>query len=119
MESMQGSMRVFEHELKIFFTIIQAIMISVVNDHIIRTVHDLSVHPDHKLFVVGFDNAVSITVVTSSSDIPNVSGDPVGIFIIDDYGSGTARYDSAIEKFFGFSVNFYEHGFGFFNFGIV
>ncbi len=84
-------------------------MIFVVNHHIVRTVHDLSVHPDHEFFTIVDFYSVGITVVTCSPDVPFVWCDPVCIFVIDDNGSGTAGDEGTIEKFFGFGVYFDEH----------
>jgi len=84
-------------------------MIFVVNDHIVRTVHNLAVHPDHKLFATGDFYSVGITVITGSPDIPFVTGDPVGIIIVDNDRPGTTGHKGTIEKFFGFGVDFNEH----------
>lgn len=102
-------MLLFGHELKIFFTVVQTISIFVMNYHAIRTVHDLSVHPDHKLFSVDDFYSVGITVKACSSDIPGITNDSVGIFVIDYDCSGSASNQRAIKKFFRFSVNFNEH----------
>ncbi len=84
-------------------------MIFVVNYHIVRTVHDLAMHPDHELFVMRFYDPVSITVKTSSSDVPCVGCDSVCIFVVDERNGFATGDKGAIEKFCGFSVDFYEH----------
>jgi len=99
----------FRHELKIVFPIVQTVMIFVVNDHIVRTVHDLAVHPNHKLFSVLVFVSVGITVIKCSSDVPNVWSDPVGVIIVNDNRSVTAFNNCTVEKFLGIGVNFYEH----------
>ena len=58
-------------------------MIFVVDYHIIRAVHDLSVHPYHEFYVGGLDDSVGVTVITCSPDVPSVWSNPVGVIIVD------------------------------------
>jgi len=99
----------FGHELKIFFSIVQSVMIFVVDYHIIRAVHDLSVHPYHEFYVGGLDDSVGITVIKCFSGVPNVWCDPAGVIIINDNRSVSAFDDRAIKKLFGIGVDFNEH----------
>jgi len=99
----------FGHELKIFFPIVQTVSIDMVNDHIVRTVHDLSVHPDHKTSRRSGFFPVGVTVISSSSDVPFVWSDPICIFTVDHNSPGTAGDEGTIEEFLGFGVYFHEH----------
>jgi len=99
----------FRHKLKIFFPVVQSVMILMVNDHIVWAMSDLSVHPDHKLFSVVVFCPVGITVIKCFSGVPNVWCDPAGVIIINDNRSVSAFDDRAIKKLFGIGVDFNEH----------
>ena len=96
----------FGHELKIFFSIVQSVMIFVVNDHIVWTMSDLSVYPNHELFSVVVFCPVSIAIVKCSSDVPNVWCNPAGVISINDNRSVAAFDNRAIKKLFGIGVDF-------------
>jgi len=81
----------------------------MMNDHNVRAVHDLSVHPDHKFFTIGDFYSVGVTVVSSSPDVPSVWSDPGCVIVVDYYGPGSARNKCTVEKFLGFSIYFNEH----------
>ena len=96
----------FRHKLKIFFPVVQSVMILMVNDHIVWAMSDLSVHPDHKLFSVVVFCPVGITVIKCFSGVPSVRSDPQSIVIVDNNRSISTFYNRAIKKLFGIGVDF-------------
>ena len=86
----------FRHELKIVFSVVQSVMIFVVNDHIVWAMSDLSVHPDHKFFSVVVFCPVGIAIVKRSSGVPCIRCDSTGVTIINDNRSVSAFDNCAI-----------------------